>query len=106
MRTGPYIARRPDLNPRFIWPCKDGYVIFQFYGGAVGTRSNKALAQWVKEQSMGDEYFNSVDWDKLELYKASQDVVDKLEKVAGAFLRTKGKNELAEEATKRGILLG
>jgi crotonobetainyl-CoA:carnitine CoA-transferase CaiB-like acyl-CoA transferase len=106
MRTGPCIGRRPDLNTRFIWPCKDGYVIFQFYGGVVGTRSNKAVAQWIKEQNMGNEYFNSVDWDKLDLYKASQELVDKLEKVAGPFLLTKGKNELAEGATKRGIILG
>jgi benzylsuccinate CoA-transferase BbsE subunit len=106
MRTGPYVARRPDLNTRFIWPCKDGYVIFQFYGGVVGSRSNKALAQWIKEKNMGDEYFNSVNWDALDLYKVSQDKVDKLEKIAGAFLLTQGRNELVEEATRRGVILG
>jgi crotonobetainyl-CoA:carnitine CoA-transferase CaiB-like acyl-CoA transferase len=106
MRTGPYVARRPDLNTRFIWPCKDGYVTFQFYGGVVGSRSNKALAQWIKEKDMGDEYFDSIDWDALDLYKVSQDEVDKLEKVAGAFLLTQGRNELVEEATQRGVILG
>ena len=106
MRTGPYVARRPDLNTRFIWPCKDGYVIFQFYGGVVGSRSNKALAQWIKEKNLGDEYFHSVNWDALDLYKVSQDEVDKLEKIAGAFLLSQGRNELAEEATKRGVILG
>jgi crotonobetainyl-CoA:carnitine CoA-transferase CaiB-like acyl-CoA transferase len=106
MRTGPYVARRPDLNTRFIWPCKDGYVIFQFYGGVVGSRSNKALAQWVKEKNLGDDYFHSIDWDALDLYKISQDEVDKLEKVAGAFLLGQEKNELAEEAKKRGVILG
>jgi benzylsuccinate CoA-transferase BbsE subunit len=106
MRTGPYVARRPDLKTRFIWPCKDGYVIFQFYGGVVGSRSNKALAQWVKEKNMGDEYFHSINWDALDLYKVSQDEVDKLEKIAGAFLLTQERNELVEEATKRGVILG
>jgi benzylsuccinate CoA-transferase BbsE subunit len=106
MRTGPYVARRPDLKTRFIWPCKDGYVIFQFYGGVVGSRSNKALAQWVKETNMGDEYFNRIHWDALDLYKVSQAEVDKLEKTVGAFLLTRGRNELVEEATKRGVILG
>jgi len=106
MRTGPYVARRPDLKTRFIWPCKDGYVIFQFYGGVVGSRSNKALAQWVKKNNMGDEYFHSINWEALDLYKVSQDEVDKLEKIAGAFLLTQERNELVEEATKRGVILG
>ena len=106
MRTGPYVARRPDLKTRFIWPCKDGYVIFQFYGGVVGSRSNKAFAQWIKEKKMGNEYFHSIDWDALDLYKVSQDEVDKLEKTAGAFLLAQERNELVEEATKRGVILG
>jgi crotonobetainyl-CoA:carnitine CoA-transferase CaiB-like acyl-CoA transferase len=106
MRTGPYVARRPDLHTRFIWPCKDGYVIFQFYGGVVGSRSNKALAQWIKENNMGDEYFHSINWETLDLYKITQDEVNKLENIAGAFLLTRGKNELAEEATRRGVILG
>ncbi len=106
MRTGPYVARRPDLNTRFIWPCKDGYVIFQFYGGVVGSRSNKAFAQWVTEKNMGDDFFHSIDWDAMDLYKISQDEVDKLEKTAGSFLLTRERIELVEEATKRGVILG
>ena len=105
-RTGPYVARRPDLNTRFIWPCKDGYVLFQFFGGVVGRNSNRALAEWLAEEAVEDEYYFSIDWNDLDLYKVSQEVVDRLEKPVGAFLLRKGKQELVEEATRRGIILG
>ena len=106
LRAGAYHVRRPDLQIRFFWPCQDGYVVFQFYGGVVGTRSNKAMAKWMAEEGAGDEHFDSVDWDKINLYQVSQDEVAILEKPIGAFLLTKTKHELAEEATRRGILLG
>jgi crotonobetainyl-CoA:carnitine CoA-transferase CaiB-like acyl-CoA transferase len=105
-RTGSAMARRPDLYTRFIWPCKDGYVLFQLFGGAVGLRSNKALAEWMAESGIKDEFFSNVNWEKLNLYQDSQELIDKLEKTIQAFFMTKGKLELTEESTKRGILLG
>jgi crotonobetainyl-CoA:carnitine CoA-transferase CaiB-like acyl-CoA transferase len=81
-------------------------VVFQFYGGVVGTRSNKAMAKWMAEEGAGDEHFNSIGWDKINLYQVSQEEVARLEKPIGVFLLTKTKHELAEEATRRGILLG
>ena len=105
-RMGPYMARRPDLKNRFIWPCQDGYVIFQFYGGAVGRSSNLALAQWLTDEGVEDEYYFSIDWNNLDLYKVTQDVISRLEKTVGDFLLKKDKQELAEEATRRGVILG
>ncbi len=105
-RRGPALGRRPDLVIRFFWPCRDGHVVFQFFGGVVGTRSNKALAQWMAEEGMGDDYFRSIDWDKLDLYQVSQDVITRLEESIGTFFLTKGREELSEEGTRRGMLLG
>ncbi|MFC1991042.1 CaiB/BaiF CoA transferase family protein [Chloroflexota bacterium] len=105
-RMGQYNARRPDLNIRFVWPCKDGHVIFQLTTGVSGRRSNRAIAQWVAEEGIVDEYFNSVDWDSLDTLQESQEVIDRLERPIGAFLLSKTKQELAQEVTKRGILLG
>ena len=105
-RTGAYMARRPDLNTRFIWPCKDGYVIFQLFGGVVGVRSNKGIAQWMAEEGFADEHFGTIDWEKLNLYHVAQEVVTTLEKPIAKFILSKGRKELVAEATKRGVLMG
>ncbi|MDD5127206.1 MAG: CoA transferase [Dehalococcoidales bacterium] len=105
-RVGIHMARRPDLNTRFIWQCKDGYVIFQLFGGVVGIRSNKALAAWMAEEGFGDDNFKSTDWDHLNLYHAPQAVVSELESPIAEFLLTKPRSQLVEEATRRGILMG
>ncbi len=105
-RTGPRIARRPDLQFRSIWPCKDGYVMFPFRGGVSGRRTSKAMAQWMAEEGIGDAYFDSIDWDSLDMLQASQEMVDRLEKPIGVFLLTKTKQELAEQTAARGILMG
>ncbi|MBI2858841.1 MAG: CoA transferase [Chloroflexi bacterium] len=105
-RPGPCNARRPDLNIRFYWECKDGTVVFTLGGGVAYGRSNKAMAQWVSEAGFGNDYFNSVDIGELDMYRATQDVIDKLEEPIATFLKTKTKHELAEDATKKGILLG
>ncbi|MFC2004460.1 CaiB/BaiF CoA transferase family protein, partial [Chloroflexota bacterium] len=105
-RSGTYHPMRPDLNVRIYWPCKDGYLVWHFFGGVGGTRSNKALAQWVAEEGMGDEYFNNIDWDKFNLGQVSQEVIDRLEKPIGSFFLSKTKQELAKQATERHIFIG
>ncbi len=105
-RAGAAMIRRPDLLTRFIWPCADGYVIFQFYGGVVGLKSNKALAKWMNEENFGDDYFKNLNWDHFSLYTETQAVVHRLEDQVALFFKSKGKHELATEGTTRGILLG
>lgn len=106
-RTGWANVRRPgDLSTRFIWPCRDGYVLFQLQGAAVGSRSNKAMAQWIAEEGMGDDYFRDFDWESFDVFRASRETVSRLEQAIATFFLGKIRQELAQEAEDRGVLLG
>lgn len=105
-RAGPYNVRRPDFRVRFYWPCRDGYVAFQLYGGVTGKRNNRAMATWMTEAGMGDEYFNRVDWEHLDILELPEAELRRLEEPIGPFFLSKTRQELVTEATRRGILLG
>lgn len=105
-RTGNSFVRRPDLVQRFIWPCKDGSVLFQLTGGAAGVRSNSALAAWIKGENAGDDYFKTFDWDAFDAFKSSQETTDRLEANVARFFAGKTQQELVQESEKRGVLLG
>ncbi len=106
LRSGRAFVRRPDLDARAIWPCKDGHVLFQIHGGVVGITSNKAMARWMAEEGFGDERFHGFDWDRLDLAKTSQEELAALEDVVAPFLMSKTTEELAAGAEQRKILLG
>ncbi|MBI2957726.1 MAG: CoA transferase [Chloroflexi bacterium] len=105
-RSGWAFVRRPDLNARVIWPCKDGHVLFQIHGGVVGIASNRATVQWMAEEGFGNEYFHSFDWDHFDLARTSQEQLTRLEEIVAPFFLSKTTEELAQGSEKRKILLG
>jgi len=111
-RTGStYISGRPEpLGPlavRWVWPCKDGYVLLMLYGGSsAGMRkSSTELTAWAVSEGMALE-LKDYDWATHDAATITQQERDRIEKPIADFLLTKTKKELLEGAMARGLMLG
>ena len=90
---------------RFLYPCKDGHVIFMLLGGHIGARGQKALAQWMDQEGMCDEFLRNFDWDRFDASTYNDELARKLEPFFERFFMTKTKNELFQAALKMQYLL-
>jgi len=54
---------------------------------------------------MADEFLRSIDWDAFDVRTTSDEFHRQIEERIGRFFMTRTKNELDEEAQKRGIFL-
>jgi len=106
-----FISVRPEpagmLFSRIINPCKDGYVLYMFGGGAFGgvVESTRALVDWANEEGMAMEL---KDFDFATQFDAStltQEESDRYNSIIQEFVKTKTKAELYEGAVARGIML-
>ncbi|MGQ4810153.1 Succinyl-CoA:(R)-benzylsuccinate CoA-transferase subunit BbsE [Candidatus Entotheonellaceae bacterium PAL068K] len=104
-RQGAYRQTGGGTFMRITWPCKDGYVNFQFSGGAGAGRSVNAFVRWMAEDGMGDGYLESLDFATLGYGAITQDMLERVVPPIERFIASKTKAELFEGATSRRILL-
>jgi crotonobetainyl-CoA:carnitine CoA-transferase CaiB-like acyl-CoA transferase len=98
------IPPRGTTTP-LIWPCKDGYVAFYLFGGAMGSISNPALVKWMDEKEMATDFIKNTDWPNLDIGKTPQQEIDLiLEPISNFFIRYT-KSELLEEGVKRRVMV-
>jgi crotonobetainyl-CoA:carnitine CoA-transferase CaiB-like acyl-CoA transferase len=90
---------------RRTWPCKDGYVVSMYQGGANGSRYSLPLVNWMEEEGMADDFLMRMNWETLNLATATQEVVTRLEKPTAKFFMAHTKAELLEGAVKRRVRL-
>lgn len=93
------------LKTRFLWPCKDGFVMWFYMAGSQGNLRSAPLVKWMEEEGVADEYLKGIDWDTLNLGKAGQEAVDLMEEPTARFFEARTKAELFEGAVKRRLLL-
>lgn len=105
-RVGQYrVGVGVGIKQRQIWPCKDGWVSFQIYGGAMGAKANKALLKWMDSEGYATEHLKGIDWDNLDMSKLTQDDMDELEKPVGVFFLRYTKAEIEQAALTKDIML-
>jgi crotonobetainyl-CoA:carnitine CoA-transferase CaiB-like acyl-CoA transferase len=90
---------------RFMYPCKDGHVVFLLLGGHIGARGQKALSQWMDQEGMSDEFLRNFDWDSFDASTYNDEMARKLEPFFERFFLTKTKDELFKAALKMQYLL-
>ena len=105
-RAGPFLVGRNvnGARVRNIWRCRDGYVSFALYGGAVGRRSTRAIVDWMAERGMAPEPALEIDWESFEAPAADAELVDRLQEAIGRFLLTLTRREFFQGAIERRIL--
>jgi len=105
-RAGSYIAGRwTGTKQRLLWKCKNGYVLFYILGGAFGVKTNRAIVKWMEEENIAPEYLKNFDWNAFDMATQTQEMQDKIEAQISRLFSTVTKEELYNEAQKRGIML-
>ena len=103
-RSGPF-SIRPNVSYRIIWPCKDGYITFFYFGGQTGAEGNRAIVEWMESEGIDCGFLREQNWEAFDWDGLSQDEVNILEKPLSPFFMSHTKAELYEGAVKRNIIL-
>jgi len=104
-RSGSYRVGLTSAKQRQLWPCKDGYVIFYLAGGAFGASSNTAMAVWLEEEDLADDFVRLIDWQSFDMATADAEVEDHLESLISCLFNRYTRSELYERAIERGLTL-
>jgi benzylsuccinate CoA-transferase BbsE subunit len=97
---------RGGVSTQEIWPCKDGFVSWMFFGGAVGTQQMRLMVEWLEGKGMAGSLSAEVqDWEALDLKKVSPEKIKVWEKMIGDFFLAHTKEELYQEALEKRIPL-
>ena len=105
-----FVTVRPDLGPLFsrcIRPCKDGFVVFFFGGGAFagGSQSSRTAVEWANTEGYA---LDLTDFDFLTMWDGStitQQESDARNASINAFVVTKSKSQLYDVAVEKAIQL-
>jgi len=88
------------------WPCKDGYVIWAYFGGSLGVRWNQPLLLWMESEGMADTFLREFDWESYEYFiDASQETMDRIIEPTTRFFMAHTKEELYEGALVHNAML-
>ena len=105
-RAGSYIAGRwTGTKQRLLWQCKNGYVLFYILGGAFGVKTNRAIVKWMGEENIAPEYLKNFNWNAFDMATQTQEMQEQIEGHISRLFMMFTKEELYNEALKRGIML-
>jgi crotonobetainyl-CoA:carnitine CoA-transferase CaiB-like acyl-CoA transferase len=103
---GPFITTPPmDTVTHFVWPCKDGYVLFYPFSGSMGPVATRPVVEFMDSEGMSDDFIMNLDWGAIDWGQTPQEEADRIAEYFTRFFKTKTKHELFDEAVKRGILI-
>jgi crotonobetainyl-CoA:carnitine CoA-transferase CaiB-like acyl-CoA transferase len=91
---------------QLIWPCKNGYIMWQILTGIVGS-GTQALVDWMDSNGMAGD-MKETHWEEIdvyELYRFQGEQLERWERLFSQFFLLHTKEELYEEAQKRGFML-
>ncbi|MFC1954038.1 CaiB/BaiF CoA transferase family protein [Chloroflexota bacterium] len=98
-------AKTTTVRMMKMWPCKDGYVAFLYFGGLRAKRRNLPFVKWMDSEGMADDFLNEMDWDTFDTTTTTQDIVGHLEEPTRKFFMSHTKAELLEGAVKHGAMV-
>lgn len=105
MRQGSYRQTGADAFMRITWPCKDGFVNFQFSGGASSGQSVNNFIRWMADEGVRDEYMLSLDFKTMGYGAINKSTMDRIVPPVSRFIRERTKQQLWDAAIERRILL-
>ena len=105
-RAGSYIAGRwTGTKQHLLWKCKNGYVLFYILGGAFGVKTNRAIVKWMEEEKIAPDHLKNFNWNAFDMATQTQEMQDQIEIHISRLFSKFTKEELYNEALKRGIML-
>ena len=88
---------------RWVWPCKDGSVFWNFIGGPIGAPANRAISQWMDDDGMDNPLREVADWPSLDMASLSVETFGGYEEAIGKLFLNHTRHEIRTEGLKRGI---
>lgn len=104
-RQGAYRQTGTSSFMRLTWPCKDGYVNFQFSGGQGAGLGVNQMVHWMAEEGMPNAELEAVDFTKLGYGMMTPEMLEWMVPPIERFIMSKTKRELLEGAVARRIML-
>lgn len=95
----------PTLQLPWTWQCKDGYVIFVYFGGPLGVRMNSPLVKWMDDEGMADDFMRKLDWGALNPNSLSWEMLDGIIARTNKFFMSHTAAELYEGALRQNVML-
>ncbi|MBI4764165.1 MAG: CoA transferase [Deltaproteobacteria bacterium] len=89
----------------YVWPCKDGYILFFPFSGPLGPLATGTVVEFMDREGMADDFIRKFDWASLDWGCVSQEEADRLQEYFIRFFKTKTKAELFNEAIKKDLLI-
>jgi crotonobetainyl-CoA:carnitine CoA-transferase CaiB-like acyl-CoA transferase len=96
---------RSNIRSKRIWPCKDGYVLWFYWGGVRENHLNIPLVKWMDSEGMADDFLRNFNWETFDWNTTTQDIVDNLERSTAKFFLSHTKSELLKGALEYGVVL-
>jgi crotonobetainyl-CoA:carnitine CoA-transferase CaiB-like acyl-CoA transferase len=88
---------------RMIFPCEDGFVIFQISGGSLRAGPNRALVDWMESDGLDVRHLKGMDWNDFDMAKTTEDFLRSFQDSLCAFFLRHKKTELFEGGVKRRV---
>ncbi len=90
---------------RSVFPCKDGFVVWMFQTGHIGSRGITAFVKKMDSEGMAPDWLRAIDWMTTDLSSAPAELNVRLEEAFGAYLMSKTGTELLEFAIESGLMM-
>ena len=92
---------------KHIWPCKDGHVIWAYWGGGpLARRFTMPLIEWMDSEGIAVDFLKEFDWENLNLAEVSDELAKRMQEPVAEFFMTHTRAELLEGAVKHHAMLG
>ena len=105
-RAGSYMSGRwTGTKQRLLWKCQNGYVLFYILGGAFGVKTNRAIVKWMEDENIAPAFLKTFNWDAFDMAAQTQEMEDEIEVYIDKLFKMFTKEELYDQALKRGIML-
>ena len=90
---------------RFVYECKDGYVILAFFGGPMAAKRQRELVSIMDKEGMADDFLRGFDWDNWTPLTLTSEKSQALEKRFSLFFKTKTNRQLFDMALEVGLFV-
>ncbi len=109
LRRGEWLGPR-TFKARYIWPCKDGYMMWMYWMGPAAEAWTYPFLKMMKEEGLGDDFLVDEDWisidaDTEEGVKKAEEILARIEEPTIKYFKAHTKAELNEKAEKNGFML-
>ena len=91
------MGRAEGAGIKRMWECKDGYVIFSYWGGSTALRFNMPLIEFMEEDGIDVEFLKSFDWVNTNIRGGlDEETIKRIEEPTSRFFTAHTKAELME----------